>query len=451
MDGGARSIVDDATDLHEVAAALRAFLASKGDAADHAFATNLEEIALEIDAAVNRSATGDDKSTLRVIARRLRWLAWSDGGGDIQTTVTLLRLATEMEEGAERHPSRARKLLPALAVVVAVVIVAAAWSLYSPLRSRTAASETVPPSSPPAPPTVVAAPSQPEPPITRSILPDNVLPATATAAAPTRPVQPQPPIAPTASPDIAAPATMVAAPVQPGPAIARTMVAAPVQPEPPIARAVSPDIAVPATMVAAPAQPEPPMAQTAQPDIGLPSRPAASVPPPPVAEAPARSSGAAPKPPTIDQARLEMKRFLDTLGSGVAPTAPAPSGAAAPKHAAKAKAASAPKTRRADRPAPAKEALTQVPSVSDTVVQGPAIPPSAPPRTEAPATTAGAAAVNAGAAAPVPLAVAAPVVSRECVPYLADAKPGDRSEPTLGLACRDAQGQWRRMIASPRQ
>src|SRR5258707_320182 len=98
MDIAARAIVPDATNLREVAAALRA---AKSDGADSGFARNLDEITIEIDAAVKRSAAGGDGRSLQVTARRLRWLAWS-GDGDAPTTVMLLRLAKDMDEGAER-------------------------------------------------------------------------------------------------------------------------------------------------------------------------------------------------------------------------------------------------------------------------------------------------------------------------------------------------------------
>jgi hypothetical protein len=422
MDVAARSIVPDATNLREVAAALRALSASKGDGTDRAFATNLEEIALEIDAAVKRSGAERDSRSLCVTARRLRWLAWSCHG-DAPTTVMLIRLAKEMEDGAERLTVGARNLLPALAVSVALAIAVAAWVLDSPFVPRTAETAKAVPVPPPAPPTIMAAPERPEPPIARTV-----------------------------QPEIAAPPTIVAAPAEA---------------ERPIARAVQPEIAAPPTIAAAPAQPEPPIAQTVQPEIAAPSGPTASVVPPtplPVAEAPPRPSGTVaepksiakseattPKPASADETRTQITRFLDTVlpGSNVLSSAPPAIGAAAPKRVAKPKAASA-QTSRAERLAPAGEARAQITRFPDTVVPSSDVLPSAPPAADAPPTI-GATAVEGGAAAPVPLGATVSPGSRECVPYLADTRLSERSEPVLGLACRDGQGQWRRMSETPRQ
>jgi hypothetical protein len=342
MDVAARSIVSDATNLREVAAALRALLASKGDGADRAFATNLEEIALEIDAAVARGATGRDSRSLCVTARRsrwdvrvdewvrrcrslcvtarrVRWLAWS-GDGDAPTTAALLRLATEMEEGAERLTVAARNPLPAVAMLLALAI--AAWGLFSPFLPWTAETEKAVPAPPPAP----------------------------------------------------------------------TIMAAPIQPEP-----------------------EPPIAQAVQPEIAALPRPTARVAPLAVAESKSigKSEATTPKPrrverpATPDEARALTEPFLDTVGSGTNVQSPAP------------------------------------PAAPASARQAPA------PAAEAPAPTIEAAGVD--AVAPVPLGATVPPDPRDCVPYLAKTTLDGRSQSVSGLACRDAQGQWRRVSETLRQ
>jgi polysaccharide deacetylase 2 family uncharacterized protein YibQ len=96
----------------------------------------------------------------------------------------------------------------------------------------------------------------------------------------------------------------------------------------PAAQTVQSELALPPTTAAAPAQSEPPIAQTVQPEIALPSGPAPSVasPTPRVNKATPRSSGTvaeakiiaksdatAPKPVIVDEARMQIMRFLDTV------------------------------------------------------------------------------------------------------------------------------------------
>jgi hypothetical protein len=190
----ARSIAHNATDLCEIAAALRALLTSKCDGAHAAFATDLAEIALEVDAVVKQDAVGRGGRSLRVTARRLRWLAWS-GNGDAPTRATLLRLAKEMdketEAGVERPRVAARYPHPALAVPVALAIVAC--GLYSPLVSRTAATEKKVPVALPAPRTVAAAPAQLGPPMAETVRPEIAAPSWPTASVAPSPVAKTPP------------------------------------------------------------------------------------------------------------------------------------------------------------------------------------------------------------------------------------------------------------------
>ncbi|HXZ01155.1 MAG TPA: hypothetical protein VEI03_14235 [Stellaceae bacterium] len=180
----APSIASDAISLREVAVALRAFVAAKGGQVGRAFAVNLEAIAREIDAAAQPGAAPDHDS-LCAIARRLCWFALCS---DIPTADLLFRLAKATEESVSR-PAAARALLPlraapapltaedgrqravrpvrwrwlaggATAMLAALAI--AVWGLSSPPAPRIVNAEKTVPVSPPAPPTISAAP-EPEP------------------------------------------------------------------------------------------------------------------------------------------------------------------------------------------------------------------------------------------------------------------------------------------------
>jgi hypothetical protein len=315
----ARSIVSDATNLREVAATLRAILAAKGDGVDRAFAANLEAIALEIDAAAERSAASDrapDSRSLRVTVRRLRWLAWS---ADRPTAALLLRLAKEMEERARwRRLRRARAPLPMPSValrVAALTLLEAkdGWQwATAPMRRRLAGTMTA----------VLAV-------LAKAVWGLPSLPDARIAEA-VKTVPASPP---------ARPATQAA--LAPEPQVAATAPTAADAPQPP------PASAVPAPM----AELAPRSSDSVAEPKSVAQSEAASAPKPRRASRPRRAARQAP----ADETRSRMPHALDAAGTGTEVLPPAPRSAAntPPARAPGAEASTPTKGRRAGGPEPA--------------------------------------------------------------------------------------------------
>jgi hypothetical protein len=390
----APSMVSDATNLREVAAALRAFLAAKGGDVNRAFAANLEAIALEIDAAAHPSAA-PDRSSLCVTAQRLSWFALCS---DVPTADLLLRLAKEMEESAWRSggpraplptPQEAppvawpaqleakdggrrattpvrRSRLAGVARAMLAVLAIAVCGPPSPPPPRIAQAEKAVPASPRTPPAISLV-AMPEPPVAAT--------APAGADAPPPPITEAEKTMPASSPAISAgptPESPVAATAPTAadaspPRIAATEKTSPASP------------AVPPAISAAPT-PESPVAAATPPHADASPPPAPSTAPDPVAEVAPRSSDAVaqPKPlanseagiaPTprravrsapIDETQSGMAHALAAAGTGTEVPPPAPPSPAntQPARGWGMEASAPAKPRRAARPEPADEART---------------------------------------------------------------------------------------------
>jgi hypothetical protein len=102
-------------------------------------------------------------------------------------------------------------------------------------------------------------------------------------------------------------------------------------------------------------------------------------------------------------------------------------------------------------PSPAVDAAT-VPSPDQAPAAPGARQAALPPAIRAPVSLLATAPAKAlgDAAEPSPTAGTSAPSQRECIPYSSDTTMSGRSEPVQGLACRDANGTWRRMSEVPR-